>query len=60
MSEFYNLHTTFILASILYHVNFYEAFFMKRNASSFVLGIVLLQIEENEKLYLTAFYYKNF
>jgi len=53
---FQDLKATFTTTPILVHLDFIKAFYMEIDVLDFTLGDVLLQMGEDEKLYLVAFY----
>ena len=57
---FQDLKTAFTIALILVHPDFSKAFYLKTNASGFVLGAVLSQMGVDEKFHPIAFYLKKF
>lgn len=59
-TSFEALKTSFIFAPILYYLDFFKIFFIEIDILDFAIGDVLLQIRANDKLYLLAFYCKNF
>ncbi len=54
---FEDLKATFTTAPILMHVDFMKAFY---DASDFALGVVLSQMDNDEKLHRVAFYSRKF
>lgn len=56
VATFIALKIGFILASILYQVNFFKPYFKKINTLDFLLDVILLKIIIDEKFYSINFY----